>query len=417
MKRENRFLLQAICFLGVLMEEIYFFHAYQDQSIVIVGGLVVLLVIFYFLFNSLLSLKEQWNEEKSKAQEEMIKRVVAELTEKKADDSRLEMVEKLEKAIYVSLNNSASMLQEELQQLDQHVAADFEALNTQLKETGERNAKIGVKYGRENTKSLMVFQKKAFDNIVAGMEEMVNEVSAMTDKVNANLGQMEQTIKTNTISTFVSGTVVPDNPEKTTVETEISTIEDAVLASEAESMPKEELEAVVSEPASMVEEETSEPDPIVAEERNKPTSGVDADPNHMMTPEEIAALVSGTGNASTEELVAEVSEPEPMPELSSDPNHVMTPEEIAALVSEAGKASTEEPVAEVSEPEPMPELSSDPNHVMTPEEIAVLVSGTGTGTTEEAVSEPEPEPMPELSNDPNHVMTPEEIAALIAGTN
>ena len=89
MKTENRFLLQAICFLGVLLEEIYFFQAYPDQALVIAGGLVILLVIFYFLFNSFLSLKKQWNEEKTKAQEEMIKRVVAELTEKREDDSRL----------------------------------------------------------------------------------------------------------------------------------------------------------------------------------------------------------------------------------------------------------------------------------------------------------------------------------------
>ena len=361
MKTENRFLLQAICFLGVLLEEIYFFQAYPDQALVIAGGLVVLLVIFYFLFNSFLSLKNQWNEEKTKAQEEMIKRVVAELTEKREDDSRLEMVEKLEKAIYVSLNKSATMLQEELQLLDQHLAADFEALNTQLQETGERTAKINVKYGRENTKSLMVFQKKAFDNIVAGMEEMVNEVSAMTDKVNANLEQIGEAMKTVSVSAPVSEAVVPNEAVEVAPAMETPSMEELVLENEPEPVIAEEPEVEVSEPEPMVAEEpeveVSEPEPMVVEE-----------------PE------------------VEVSEPEPImaeeptPEISADPNHVMTPEEIAALVSGAGSTSEEEVVNE-SEP-----------------------------TAAEA-SEPEPEPMPELSSDPNHVMTPEEIAALIAGTN
>ena len=380
MKKENRFIIQAICFLGVLLEEIYFFQVYQGQTFLIAGGLVVLLVIFYFLFNSFLSLKEQWNEEKTKAQEEMIKRVVAELTEKREDDSRLEMVEKLEKAIYVSLNNSASMLQEELQQLDQHVAADFEALNTQLQETGERTAKINVKYGRENTKSLMVFQKKAFDNIVAGMEEMVNEVSAITEKMNTNLKQIEQAIKSNPVSTSVVGVEALAEPVETATEIEIPDMEMDTLANEAEPMVAEETEVAASEPEAIVTEEpevaASESEPMVIEEPEVAVS----EPEAMVAEEPEVAISESESIVSEEPEITDmeiaVEEFTPEPELSSDPNHVMTPEEIAALVSGTGNASAEEAVAEASEPEPMPELSSDPNHVMTPEEIAALIAGT-----------------------------------------
>ncbi len=167
------------------------------------------------------------------------------------------------------------------------------------------------------------------------------------------------------------------------------------------------------------------------------------DPNHVMTPEEIAALVGGSAGPTEEEPAAEESVPveEPMPEEpaaagepaafvpSDDPNHVMTPEEIAALVGGSEGPTEEEPAAE----EPVPEEpaaaeepaafgpSDDPNHIMTPEEIAALVGGSAGPTEEESVPADEPaaagEPAAfEPSDDPNHIMTPEEIAALVGGS-
>ena len=89
---------------------------------------------------------------------------------------------------------------------------------------------------------------------------------------------------------------------------------------------------------------------------------------------------------------APAEEVPPMPDLS-DPNKVMTPEEIAALIANTG---AEEPVAEdlVAE-EPVAEEPIAEEPIM-----------------EEAPVEEAP-PMPDLS-DPNKVMTPDEIAALIA---
>lgn len=115
-------------------------------------------------------------------------------------------------------------------------------------------------------------------------------------------------------------------------------------------------------------------------------------------------------------------EPAPSIEISSDPNHVMTPEEIAALV--AGTSAPAEPEPAAEEPAPSIEISSDPNHVMTPEEIAALVAGS-TSEVEEPIFSEQPmdaESEEDVSgntmdidmSDPNHKMTPEEIAALFA---
>ena len=94
--------------------------------------------------------------------------------------------------------------------------------------------------------------------------------------------------------------------------------------------------------------------------------------------------------AFTEEIVNTIDEP--VMEMNSDPNHMMTPEEIAALIANADTAAEEEPVvtedAISEESEPI--------------------------TEEEPVSEPAAEPVIEANSDPNHMMTPEEIAALFA---
>ena len=94
--------------------------------------------------------------------------------------------------------------------------------------------------------------------------------------------------------------------------------------------------------------------------------------------------------AFTEEMVNTIDEP--VMEMNSDPNHMMTPEEIAALIANADTAAEEEPVvtedAISEESEPI--------------------------TEEEPVSEPAAEPVIEANSDPNPMMKPEEIAALFA---
>lgn len=111
-------------------------------------------------------------------------------------------------------------------------------------------------------------------------------------------------------------------------------------------------EPVISEP---VQEPVME-EPVI-EESSVSTSADE-------TPE--AVIISEDTN-----LPEEVVEEEVVPESAPDPNHIMTPEEIAALLGETESVIEEEPVKE--EKAPMPDLSN-PNHVMTPEEIAALLA-------------------------------------------
>ena len=99
--------------------------------------------------------------------------------------------------------------------------------------------------------------------------------------------------------------------------------------------------------------------------------------------------------AFTEEMVNTIDEP--VMEMNSDPNHMMTPEEIAALIANADTAAEEEPV--VTE-----DAISEESEPITEEEPV----------SEPVVEEPAAEPVIEANSDPNHMMTPEEIAALFA---
>ena len=99
--------------------------------------------------------------------------------------------------------------------------------------------------------------------------------------------------------------------------------------------------------------------------------------------------------AFTEEMVNTIDEP--VMEMNSDPNHMMTPEEIAALIANADSVAEEAPV--VTE-----DAISEESEPITEEEPV----------SEPVVEEPAAEPVIEANSDPNHMMTPEEIAALFA---
>ena len=99
--------------------------------------------------------------------------------------------------------------------------------------------------------------------------------------------------------------------------------------------------------------------------------------------------------AFTEEMVNTIDEP--VTEMNSDPNHMMTPEEIAALIANADAAAEEAPV--VTE-----DAISEESEPITEEEPV----------EEPEAEEPAAEPVIETNSDPNHMMTPEEIAALFA---
>ena len=165
----------------------------------------------------------------------------------------------------------------------------------------------------------------------------------------------------------------------------------------AEDMPDLAEDDLLNIDALFGNDEAAETTKEVAEETGS------AEENNEPEPEEPVGFDETLGFADeepeepafTEEMVNTIDEP--VMEMNSDPNHMMTPEEIAALIANADAAAEEAPV--VTE-----DAISEESEPITEEEPV----------SEPVVEEPAAEPVIEANSDPNHMMTPEEIAALFA---
>lgn len=106
---------------------------------------------------------------------------------------------------------------------------------------------------------------------------------------------------------------------------EASSLEEPINAEEGEEQPS-------AEPVLAAEDKVPAPMPE-PEAKQAPAKPDAADPNRMMTPEDIAALIA---NAAVEELpdtAPQIEEEKPPKPDISDPNKMMTPEDIAALIA------------------------------------------------------------------------------------
>lgn len=166
----------------------------------------------------------------------------------------------------------------------------------------------------------------------------------------------------------------------------------------------EPLPDLMEEPASVEAEEEpvvdTELEPLMPEEPELlPEPEAEPEPE----PEIESAAESAAESVAEPEAEPEIEELPPEPDLS-DPNKMMSPDDIAALLASINSEAAAEP--EVVADEVAADIPDEP--VGQPEVLDTQI-----------VSEPEQEtatdasPMPDLS-DPNKVMSPDEIAALFA---
>ncbi|MCI5612861.1 MAG: hypothetical protein MR356_00800, partial [Agathobacter sp.] len=155
------------------------------------------------------------------------------------------------------------------------------------------------------------------------------------------------------VSYIPAPTVVPAEP-----------VQEEVPATEPVEEAFEEPEAI-SEPEVAVEEptEVSEEAPEEAPVEEKPAMPDLSDPNHVMTPEEIAAMIANADALTgAEEVNQEVDQEIASMETETTPD------------IESPELTMEEQIIDQELEKPaMPDLS-DPNKMMTPEEIAALIA-------------------------------------------
>ena len=448
----------------LIMLEIYVLTQMQDQLLIAGAMVIPMALTLYFLILSIINVSQYnkrmeleryedlYNAQKAsylivrKSFEELSKRLedleqvnnlpaeeiinaqkaVAKLTISRNKENALALMESNE-----SLIEQLSSLERELKQNNSSIAERQEKLLEQTK-------KDLIERNRDLERQLLELQAKVAENrqIVMPpmyaqpapqmMPQQMDTVSRQKDIKHDDYAQEETDISFDGYDTPTVAEAPSEEPELNTIAETIPTeTEEHYVESDEDAETDTESEiAVETEPVIEAEAEpTIEAEAEVTPEPVPVVTPVSDDPNHVMTPDEIAAMFSGANEA--EPVAEETAEaepaieaeaeatPEPVPTVapvSDDPNHVMTPDEIAAMFAGASTAESQveaEPIAEpvveeTAEAEPVIEAEAEPEAVV--EEKAA-----------EPVEEKAATSVPDLSNnDPNKMLTPEEIEKLFA---
>ena len=464
----------------LIMLEIYVLTQMQDQLLIAGAMVIPMALTLYFLILSIINVSQYnkrmeleryedlYNAQKAsylivrKSFEELSKRLedleqvnnlpaeeiinaqkaVAKLTISRNKENALALMESNE-----SLIEQLSSLERELKQNNSSIAERQEKLLEQTK-------KDLIERNRDLERQLLELQAKVAENrqIVMPpmyaqpapqmMPQQMDTVSRQKDIKHDDYAQEETDISFDGYDTPMVAEAPSEEPELNTIAETIPTeTEEHYVESDEDAETDTESEiAVETEPVIEAEAEpTIEAEAEVTPEPVPTVTPVSDDPNHVMTPDEIAAMFSGANAA--EPVAEETAEaepaieaeaepaieaeaeatPEPVPvvtPVSDDPNHVMTPDEIAAMFAGASTAESQveaEPIAEpvveeTAEAEPVIEAEAEPAIEAEAEPKAVVEEKAAEPVEEKAATS-----VPDLSNnDPNKMLTPEEIEKLFA---
>jgi len=292
--------------------------------------------------------------------------------------------EKAEKGVYIAVKKQHEAMETGMAALEEKIA--------ELVKAQENAVKTLVLYNKENAKQVALSEREELGRLREELRQQGNgspvSLTAVVDAIRemshrlyeelhengeAMLSELEATadsldeIKEKVKGLSESGPIrFSGNPLMDEAEDE--PIEDMSFVQDAEFMPEEEVP--------MMPEPVVEPavEPIV-----EPVK--EADPNQMLSADDIAALFAQANTAEEE-----ISEPEPVvePVKEVDPNQMLSADDIAALFAQANAAEEE-----VSEPEPVAEEKpedalassgvdlSDPNKPLSADDIAALFASMG----------------------------------------
>ena len=392
----------------LIMLEIYVLTQMQDQLLIAGAMVIPMALTLYFLILSIINVSQYnkrmeleryedlYNAQKAsylivrKSFEELSKRLedleqvnnlpaeeiinaqkaVAKLTISRNKENALALMESNE-----SLIEQLSSLERELKQNNSSIAERQEKLLEQTK-------KDLIERNRDLERQLLELQAKVAENrqIVMPpmyaqpapqmMPQQMDTVSRQQDIKHDDYAQEETDISFDGYDTPTVAEAPSEEPElKTIAETIPTETEEHYVESDEDAETDTESEiAVETEPVIEAEAEaTPEPVPTVAP--------VSDDPNHVMTPDEIAAMFAGASTAESqveaepiaEPVVEETAEAEPVIEAEAEPA-IEAEAEPEAVVEEKAAEPVEEKAATS-----VPDLSNnDPNKMLTPEEIEKL---------------------------------------------
>ena len=389
----------------LIMLEIYVLTQMQDQLLIAGAMVIPMALTLYFLILSIINVSQYnkrmeleryedlYNAQKAsylivrKSFEELSKRLedleqvnnlpaeeiinaqkaVAKLTISRNKENALALME--------SLIEQLSSLERELKQNSSSIAERQEKLLEQTK-------KDLIERNRDLERQLLELQAKVAENrqIVMPpmyaqpapqmMPQQMDTVSRQQDIKHDDYAQEETDISFDGYDTRTVAEAPSEEPELNTIAETIPTeTEEHYVESDEDAETDTESEiAVETEPVIEAEAKaTPEPVPVV--------TPVSDDPNHVMTPDEIAAMFAGASTAESqveaepiaEPVVEETAEAEPVIEAEAEPA-IEAEAEPEAVIEEKAAEPVEEKAATS-----VPDLSNnDPNKMLTPEEIEKL---------------------------------------------
>ena len=400
----------------LIMLEIYVLTQMQDQLLIAGAMVIPMALTLYFLILSIINVSQYnkrmeleryedlYNAQKAsylivrKSFEELSKRLedleqvnnlpaeeiinaqkaVAKLTISRNKENALALMESNE-----SLIEQLSSLERELKQNNSSIAERQEKLLEQTK-------KDLIERNRDLERQLLELQAKVAENrqIVMPpmyaqpapqmMPQQMDTVSRQKDIKHDDYAQEETDISFDGYDTPMVAEAPSEEPELNTIAETIPTeTEEHYVESNEDAETDTESEiAVETEPAIEAEAEpTIEAEAEVTPEPVPTVAPVSDDPNHVMTPDEIAAMFAGASTAESqveaepiaEPVVEETAEAEPVIEAEAEPALEAEAEPEAVIEEKAAEPVEEKAATSV------PDLSNnDPNKMLTPEEIEKL---------------------------------------------
>lgn len=357
---------------------------------------------------------------------------------KQEEEERYSNLIKSEKASYLMLKKYFGEIEEKLNLIERTSKVPTEEIVGTQKGIG----KVIINRSRENAEAMLASN----DILVDRFDHFEEKIEGNNDKIIASYKSIGEE-NLNQLLMKQQDIILSLKDMELRLNTAIMQSQKVVAA--APQIIAAPMPSVAQEPATPVPEVQPSFEPVTEEPREE-LSVEEIPAEEEISDDEINALLADLSNdivASAEEAEPEpeiTPEPEavlepaaeekpPMPDLS-DPNKMMSPDDIAALLASMGgedipaEESAAEPEPTPEEPEtvlepaaeekpPMPDLS-DPNKMMSPDDIAALLANMGGDDipAEEPAGEPELAPVePEIDlSDPNKKLSADEIAALFA---
>lgn len=382
-----------IIMIGILAEFYIMINLGGEPVYLCIFGMIIL-IMSYILISSIVQIQYNKMREEREEHDNLFKSQKASyLIIRKSFDEIFQRLESLEKSIKLPteelITAQKAIAKVNISRSKENTDALMNSNDKLLEKVFEFEDMLD-----ENNKKLLESQNQI-------TEQQMKDVMLKQQEINAAIKELQLSLKNemlqaiNTIATTQPQNI-PQQMSQNISQVEISKVDQAIpIKIEGDTELKFE-EPVIEEPVieEPIAEEPLMEEPIAEEPLMEEPIGEEPLMEEPIAEEPLMEEPIIEEPIVEEPIMEEAPAEEvpPMPDLS-DPNKVMTPEEIAALIANTG---AEEPVAEdlVAE-EPVAEEPIAEEPIM-----------------EEAPVEEAP-PMPDLS-DPNKVMTPDEIAALIA---